>query len=183
MKTRLAASLAISALVIVGASGCSMIAPQATTIDYSASDGANVPKSGPIEVRNAFFVVDEAGTTGNLIAGLVNTTSDSATIHISVGDGPGQSVRIPGQKSVSLGGDESLPLTFEGLDTKAGKTVDVYFQSGDAEGVKYAIPVLDGTLPYYSTLVPTPPASPSPASTPVAPAVEPTPTASETPVG
>ncbi len=58
-------------------------------------------KKGPIEVRNAFFVVDADGTTGNLVAGLVNTTADSATIHISVGDGPAQSVRIAGQKSVS----------------------------------------------------------------------------------
>ncbi|GAB6858847.1 DNA modification methylase [Microbacterium xylanilyticum] len=182
MKSRLAASIALSALVIVGASGCAGITPQATTIDYSASDGANVPKKGPIEVRNAFFVVDADGTTGNLVAGLVNTTADSATIHISVGDGPAQSVRIAGQKSVSLGGDEAEPLTFEGLDTEAGKTVEVYFQSGDAEGVKYAIPVLDGTLPYYSTLVPTPAPTPRPTST-VAPAVEVTPTPSETPVG
>lgn len=181
MKSRLAASIALSALVIVGATGCAGITPQATTIDYSASDGANVPRKGPIEVRNAFFVVDEAGTTGNLVAGLVNTTADSATIHITVGDGPGQSVRVAGQKSVSLGGDDAEPLTFEGLDTKAGKTVDVYFQSGSAEGVKYAIPVLDGTLPYYSKLVPS--AKPSPAPTTVAPAVEPTPTPSETPVG
>jgi len=183
VKSRLAASIALSALIIVGATGCAGITPQATTIDYSASDGANVPKSGPIEVRNAFFVADESGTTGNLVAGLVNTTSDSATIHITVGDGPAQSVRVAGQKSVSLGGDDAQPLTFEGLDTKAGETVDVYFQSGDAEGIKYAIPVLDGTLPYYSTLVPTAPPSPTLTTTPVAPAVEPTPTASETPVG
>ena len=91
-----------------------------------ASDGANVPKSGPIEVRNAFFVTDASGTTGNLVAGLVNTTSDSATIHITVGDGPAQSVRVAGQKSVSLGGDDAQPLTFEGLDTKAGKTCLLY---------------------------------------------------------
>ncbi|MBS1907241.1 MAG: DNA modification methylase [Actinobacteria bacterium] len=181
MKSRLAASIALSALVIVGATGCSMISPQATTIDYSASDGANVPKSGPIEVRNAFVVVDEAGTTGNLIAGLVNTTADAATIHISIGGGVSQSVRIPAHKSVSLGGDDAAPLTFENLDTKAGAIIEVYFQSGDAEGIKYGIPVLDGTLPYYSKLVPTP--QPSPATKPVAPAVEVTPTPSETPVG
>jgi len=181
VKSRLAASIALSALVIVGATGCAGITPQATTIDYSASDGANVPKKGPIEVRNAFIVVDEAGTLGNLVAGLVNTSSDAQTIHISIGDGPSQSVRIAGQKAVSLGGDDAKPMTFEDLDTKAGETIEVYFQSGDAEGIKYAIPVLDGTLPYYAPLVPT--AQPSPTSTPVAPAVEVTPTPSETPVG
>lgn len=180
MKSRLAASIALSALVIVGATGCSMISPQATTIDYSASDGTNVPKSGPIEVRNAFIVVDKDGTTGNLVAGLVNTTSSAATIHITIGDSAGQSVRVPGQKSVSLGGDAEQPLRFQDINAKAGTTVKVYFQSGSAEGISYEIPVLDGTLPYYSTLVPTP--QPSGSTTPVAPAVEPTPTASETPV-
>ncbi|GAA4486582.1 DNA modification methylase [Microbacterium panaciterrae] len=181
MKSRLAASIALSALIIVGATGCSMISPQATTIDYAASDGANVPKSGPIEVRNAFVVVDKAGTTGNLVAGLVNTTSSAATIHITIGEGAGQSVRVPAQKAVSLGGDAEQPLRFEGIDAKAGTTVKVYFQSGDAQGITYDIPVLDGTLHYYSTLVPT--AQPTPTKTPVAPAVEPTPTPSETPVG
>ena len=175
MKSRLAASIALSALVVVGATGCSMISPQATTIDYSASDGANVPQRGPIEVRNAFLVVDAAGTTGNLVAGLVNNTADAATIHISIGDGVSQSVRIPAHKAVSLGGDDAEPLRFEGIDTKAGATIEVYFQSGDAEGIKYAIPVLDGTLSYYSQLVPT--AQPSPASTPATPAP------SETPAG
>ncbi len=180
MKSRLAASIALSALVIVGATGCAGITPQATTIEYAASDGANVPKSGPIEVRNAFIVVDKQGTLGNLVAGLVNTTSSAATIHITVGDSAGQSVRVPAQKSVSLGGDAEKPLRFEDIDAKAGTTVKVYFQSGDAEGISYEIPVLDGTLPYYSQLVPTP--QPSPSKTAVAPAVEPTPTASETPV-
>ncbi|MGN8026528.1 DNA modification methylase [Microbacterium sp. 22242] len=179
MKSRLAASIALSALVIVGATGCSMISPQATTIDYSASDGANVPKSGPIEVRNAFVVVDEDGTTGNLVAGLVNTTSSAATIHITVGDSAGQSVRVPAQKAVSLGGEETQPLRFEGLDAKPGTTVSVYFQSGDAAGISYELPVLDGTLPYYSKLVPSD--QPTPTKPGVAPAVEPTPTASETP--
>ncbi|MDQ4214426.1 DNA modification methylase [Microbacterium capsulatum] len=174
MKSRLAASIALSALVIVGATGCSMIAPQATTIDYSASDGANIPKSGPIEVRNAFVVVNKSGTTGNLVAGLVNVTSSPATIHITIGDGPGQSVRVPAQKAVSLGGDEEQPLRFEGIDTQAGATIEVYFQSGDAQGVKYAIPVLDGTLPYYSKLVPSP--LPKPVMTPMKPMPTPSPT-------
>lgn len=166
MKSRLAASIALSTLVIVGATGCSMISPQGTTIPYSASDGANVPDSGPIEVRNAFVVVDKAGTTGNLVAGLVNSTSSAATIHITIGDSAGQSIRVPAQKAVSLGGDDEQPLRFEGIDTQAGATVAVHFQSGESEGITYQIPVLDGTLPYYSQLVPTPQPTATPTPTP-----------------
>ncbi|WP_295014161.1 DNA modification methylase [uncultured Microbacterium sp.] len=181
MKSRLAASIALSALVVVGATGCSMMAPQATTIEYSASDGANVPKNGPIEVRNAFLVTDEEGTTANFVAGLVNTTDDAATIHISIGDGPDQSVRVAAHQAVSLGGDEAEPLRFEDLDVKAGQVVSVHFQSGDGSGLDYDIPVLDGTLPYYATLVPSP--LPSPVKSTMAPTVEPTPAPSETPAG
>ncbi len=39
MKTRLIASIALGAAVVLGTTGCNILAPQATTIDYSASDG------------------------------------------------------------------------------------------------------------------------------------------------
>lgn len=35
-----------------------------------------------------------------------------------------------------------------------GADIPMYFQSGDAEGVTVAVPVLDGSLSYLSDLVP-----------------------------
>ena len=75
MKSRLFASLAVGAAVVLGTTGCNLVAPQATTIDYSASDGVNVPESGPLQVRNALIVADEEGTVGNFVAAIVYDTT------------------------------------------------------------------------------------------------------------
>ncbi|UGS26638.1 DNA modification methylase [Microbacterium resistens] len=177
MKSRLAASVALSALVIVGATGCSMISPQATTIQYSASDGVNVKGDGPVVVRNAFVVADEEGETGNLVAGLVNVSTQDATLSIQVDGSETATIRLRAGETISLGGEDS-PLRLDGIATKPGATLPVYFQSGDTEGELASVPVLDGTLPYYADLVPSAKPTTTPAPTPSAPA---TPAPAETP--
>ncbi|MDQ1131074.1 DNA modification methylase [Microbacterium sp. SORGH_AS_0888] len=167
MKSRLLASLAIGAAVVIGTTGCSMIAPQGTTVVYSPSDGLNVPNtSGPLKVRNVLIVANEDGSEGNLVAAIVNDTDSSAVLNIEVGEGAGavtKTVRVAAGTTKSLGvsdvaGVENLegaePLLITGLDTPPGATVSVYFQSGDGAGARVEIPVLDGTLSHLSTLAP-----------------------------
>ncbi|WP_345799862.1 DNA modification methylase [Microbacterium sp. AZCO] len=155
MKSRLIASLALSAVVLLGTTGCAMLSTQATTIPYSPADGRNVPESGPVLIRNALFVADESGTDANFIAALINQTDKAQTLHLEIGDTDKikKTVRVPAGETVSLGVTED-PLLIKGLDVKPGADVLVYFQSGDAEGVEVAIPVLDGALDYLAPLVP-----------------------------
>lgn len=184
MKTRLIASIAVGAAVILGTTGCNILAPQATTIDYSASDGVNVPAdSGPLSVRNALIVADEDGSVGNLVAAIVNDTADELTLEIEVGEGSSavrSSVKVPASRTLSLGdlANDVEPLRLDGLDAAPGSTVPVYFQSGDGEGALIQVPVLDGALEYLAPLAPT--ASPSPSRTPISnlPTVTPAPSAS-----
>ena len=85
MKSRLVASAAISALVLLGATGCTFITPQSTEVQYSASDGVNVSDSdGPIDVRNAFIVANEDGSVGNFVAAVVNPTTEKATLTMTI---------------------------------------------------------------------------------------------------
>ncbi len=155
MKSRLVASAALSALVLLGATGCTFISPQATKIEYSASDGVNIASSsGPIDVRNAFVVANEDGSVGNFVAAVVNPTLEKATLTITVAGLEPMTVTVPAGETISFGADEE-PLRIDGLDTKPGATVEMHFQSGDGEGAKTDVPVLDGTLPYYADLVPT----------------------------
>ncbi|WP_264631874.1 DNA modification methylase [Microbacterium hydrothermale] len=183
VKTRLIASIAVGAAVVLGTTGCNLIAPQATTIDYSASDGVNVPAdSGPLHVRNALIVADEDGTTGNLVAAIVNDTSDSLTLRIEVGEGSSavkSNVIVPANKTLSLGDltSDTEPLRLNDIDAVPGSTVPVYFQSGDGEGSLMQVPVLDGALGYLSTLAPTPAPSFSVTPVPVMPTVTPSPSA------
>ena len=87
MKSRLIASLALGALVVLGTSGCAMLSTQATTIPYSPSDGVNIPDSGPLQVRNVLIVADEEGIDGNLVAAIVNQTDEPQTLEIEYGEG------------------------------------------------------------------------------------------------
>lgn len=154
MKSRLVASAALSALVLLGATGCTFITPQSTQIEYSASDGVNVSDAdGPLDIRNAFIVATEDGSVGNFIAAIVNPTDERATLTLSVDGIDSFTVTVPAGDTVSLGADAD-PLRIVDLDTKPGATIEVHFQSGESTGVKTQVPVLDGTLPYYTDLVP-----------------------------
>lgn len=153
MHTRRLAPVALAAAVLLGATGCSIIAPQATTIPYSPADGVNVPDSGPLVVRNALLVTDEKGSAANFLAAIVNDTDKAETLLVGIG-GDNQSVRVPARSTVSLGFDDAEPLLFTGLRTAAGENLEVTFQSGDGEGVLQSVPVLDGALDYLTEFVP-----------------------------
>ncbi|MFF3027488.1 MULTISPECIES: DNA modification methylase [unclassified Microbacterium] len=169
MKSRIVASAAISALVLLGATGCTFITPQSTKIEYAASDGVNVSDaSGPLVVRNAFIVANEDGSLGNLVAAIVNPTTEKATMTITLDGNDPFAVTVPGGSTVSLGTKADDALRISDLGAMPGSTVEVHFQSGDSTGTKAQIPVLDGSLPYYSDLVPSadkPQSSPTPVPT------------------
>lgn len=155
MKSRLVASAALSALVLLGATGCTFITPQSTEIQYSASDGINIPDTdGPLQIRNAMIIANEDGTVGNLVAAIVNDTDQNEVLTIEAEGLAPLTVRVGAGDTLSLGADAE-PLRIDDLGAKPGATVELYFQSGDATGATAEVPVLDGTLPYYADLVPT----------------------------
>lgn len=173
--SRLIAAAALCAAVALGTTGCGLVAEMGTAVQYSPSDGIDVRNSGPLEVRNALIVVDEEGTTGNLVAAIVNMTDSAQTLNVQVGDGSdaiAEAIRVKPNTVMSLGAEGQKPLRLEGIDAQAGSTLPVFFQSGDAEGVNADVPVLNGELRYLSTLVPTP----APTFTVNTPAPTPTPT-------
>lgn len=151
--SRLLASFALGAAVVLGATGCNMIAPQATTITYSPAEGVNIADSGPVAVRNALLVVDEKGTSANFLAALINDTDQAETLTIGV-DGESVSVRVPARTTISLGFEGVDPILFTGIDAAAGTYVPATFQSGTGTGVEQSIPALDGALDYLTDFVP-----------------------------
>ncbi|MFB7252055.1 DNA modification methylase [Microbacterium sp. NPDC056234] len=160
MKSRLVASVVLSAVVLTGATGCTFITPQASTIAYSASDGVNVAdSSGPVAIRNAMIIADESGELGNLVAAFVNPTGEDVVVTVELQGLEPFEVEVPAEETVSLGANEE-PLLLDSADADGdlsfapGSTVEVYFQSGDGTGDAVSVPVLDGALPYYSDLVP-----------------------------
>jgi hypothetical protein len=158
VKSRLIASVALGAVIVLGTSGCAILSTQATTIPYSPGDGVNIPDSGPLQVRNVLIVSEGDNAEGNLVAAVVNPTEEAHTLNIELGEGASAetaTVRVPAGETVSLGApDGEPPLPLERIDGAPGSTVPVYFQSGDGEGVLYQVPILDGALDYYGELLP-----------------------------
>lgn len=160
MTSRALASIALGAAVILGATGCNMISPQATTIPYSAAEGINIDDaSGPVKVRNLFIVADESGENGSLIGYFVNNTDDDHTVSIQIGEGSDAlsvEVKVGASSTVSLGGDGENgqePLLLEGLNADVGGTVVSNITSG-GETVTTHLTVLEGKLSYLENLAP-----------------------------
>ncbi|GAA1809984.1 DNA modification methylase [Agromyces neolithicus] len=159
MKARLAASAALALGIALGASGCAMLTYQATTEPYAASDGV-AADVGDLDLRNILVVSDD-GDAGNLVLTAVNNGEDDVELNVQIVDsGQTQTIEVAAGSTVGLGvsdveGIDVLePVLLEGLDTRPGALVDLYFQYGSAEGIEIGVPVLDSSLPEYADLAP-----------------------------
>lgn len=157
MKTRSLASMALGAVVALGMTGCAAMTPQATTVQYSPSDGVNValPDDAPVKVLNALLVAgdEEDASDANFIAALVNTSDADETVTVSW-DGGSAAVEVPAGSTESLGANAE-PLLVQNVSAPAGATFEMIFQSGETEAVAEQIQVFDGELEQFTDLVPT----------------------------
>ncbi|MEJ6489795.1 DNA modification methylase [Leucobacter sp. USCH14] len=157
MKTRIASTVAVAAAIVLGATGCSLVAPIATATPYGPSDGVNVDV-GAVDVRNIMLVADESGDNFNVVFGAVNQSGETQDLTITfTGSGSQQaSAEFEVPTGNTLFGDpegEQTPVlvTLDGL--KAGSTIEAYFQIAGSPEVPYQVPVLDGTLEEYRQYV------------------------------
>ena len=156
LKNRIAASLALAGALTLGMSGCSLIAHNATGVEYAPSDGVQVTSEG-VALRNIMLVADESGENFNLVFTAVNETSAPAQVSLNMkSDSADSSVDfVAPVGTTSFGnldaGDEVLMTSLDGL--QAGQTVQTYFSiNGGDEHVEY-VPLLDGTLKEYQGYV------------------------------
>lgn len=156
MKSRSLASLALGAVIVLGATGCGAITPMATTIEYSAGDGVNVPlpDDAPVDILNALIFKGEDGSDGNFVAALVNKGDSAETVTLDWGTGTA-AISVPAGEVVSLGATDSphlLPNVLEPI----GATIPVVFQVGDTEPITQNVQVMSDELEQYAGLAPTP---------------------------
>ena len=171
MRARTMATVVVAAGILLGTSGCNLFAPQATTIHYDASDGVS-GNLGDLAIRNAMLITDD-GENANLVVHVVNGSDEDIDLLVQyegVDEKVDKTVTIDANATTEFGipGGESVAV--ESLNASAGSLFPVFFQYGDLTGIELLVPVLDGTLPEYSTLVPTP--APVPTVTPTVPATE-----------
>ncbi|WP_336660573.1 DNA modification methylase [Leucobacter sp. USHLN153] len=157
MKIRIASSIALAAALTLGATGCSLVAPQATLTPYAPSDGVDV-NVGSIDVRNIMLIADETGESFNVVFGAVNRSGEEQDLSIAFSGTESQQATadftIP--TGNTLFGDpegEETPVLVDLADLEPGDTIGAYFQLPGAAEVPYDIPVLDGTLAEYEQYV------------------------------
>jgi hypothetical protein len=154
---RTAASVVVAAGVVLGATGCSFFATQATLIKYEPSDGVSADL-GDVAVRNA-VVLSEDGETATLVATVINDGDSAATVNVQYTDADGEKVtsqiRADAESVTPVGYGAGDPILLENLDVTVGSLIPLYFQFGDDPGDGVLAPVLDGDQEQWSTLVPT----------------------------
>jgi hypothetical protein len=159
VKARVAASVVLALAVAFGTAGCGFVATQATTKHYDASDGVS-GQVGQIDVRNAMIITrSSGGSIGNLVVTFFNTDTKSHRVAISggsQGSTTGYVTVQPGQlESVGIHPKaDSGNIFFTEFHSAPGSLYPVYFQYADQTGVQLQVPVLDGSLPEYKSLVP-----------------------------
>lgn len=166
MKFRAAASIALAVAVAAGLAGCNMISPQRTNMAYDASDGVGV-SVGDLELRNVLVLAEaEDGLNaeqGTLIASVVNHSGEAGTITVSSGSARAE---IPVEATdgiTAVGYDDGPTVDLTGIELPVGGTIEITFTSAGGATATANVPVLDGALAEYATLIPTAPTETEPA--------------------
>lgn len=156
--------------------GCNFLTTQETTNIGSTESGIN-SDLGKIGLRNA-MIFTENGDQASLSVTVVNDSKSAETVSFqydSLGTPTTTSIKVPANSTVArgtLGGQPQILLN--GIGARPGTLYKVYVHYGTETGKKVGIPVLDGSLKQYETLLP----SPVPTETPT---ILPTGTATPTP--
>ncbi|TFB66093.1 hypothetical protein E3N86_01665 [Cryobacterium sp. Hz7] len=155
MKARIIVSVVVATGILLGTSGCNLLAPQSTTAKYDASDGVS-GNVGDLAIRNAMLLSDD-GNIANLVVTVVNLGDSAHNLNVQYDDGTEkftQEVNVDANSSVTFGTPDAPTVTVA-ADVAPGSLFPVFFQYGNETGVEVLVPVLDGSLEEYSTLLPT----------------------------
>ena len=156
MQRRFLAPLALAAVCVTGASGCTLNAQIATMKQYDPSDGVGTDL-GELALRNILLISNENGEA-NLVMTVVNNSGDDLSLNVHYDDGASREttpLTIPGFPQRTRIGDipaQGIVVSAETLET--GGLFPLYFEYGNVPGELVFVPVLDGRLAEYQLLVP-----------------------------
>jgi len=180
-KTNRVQRLSLIAAIGVGAlsiTGCSAINPQSTTMTISPSDGVML-NMGSLELRNMLIVSGAEGDAGRVLGAVYNKSDADINLTISGSGGAQAQITVkPGTPVLLVDDQNKTELSHVSQPPGAMESLTLTQTGPGEQTATFSVPVLNGTLKEYSTLVPTP----APTATPLqAPSATPTPSASTAP--
>jgi hypothetical protein len=171
-----AASVILIGGLLISTTGCSLFSVKATQIQYEPSDGT-ATNLGDIKLRNV-LAISEDGETVNLVLTANNSSDKGVFVNLQYNDGAGEAqLYVAGNSTKSIGQPDEDSVILTDAEVEIGALMPLYAQYGDTPGKELLVPVFDGSLGEYSTLVPVEPTStpsaeptstPTPTSTPAA---------------
>jgi len=120
---------------------------------YQPSDGIDVVV-GDVKGINLLVLSGAKGDPGRLLGSFYNSGSDSATVTVGPEGVSAATVSVDPSSTTQLGTEGTDDVVFDTTDVAPGAVLPVTVGVGDASET-VSVPVLDGTLPEYATLVPT----------------------------
>jgi hypothetical protein len=172
VRRRIAVAAVLAVGLILGTTGCTFFAPQATLIKYDPSDGVSL-NLGKLQVRNA-FVISPKGTDANLIGVFINSGKTEIDVKLQYATHTADKTTTitlppvklnPGQV-ISYGNPGVKQVVFRGADIRPGSLLKIFVQYGSVSGENLLLPVLDGSQAAYQHLGPSPLPKPTKTSTP-----------------
>lgn len=144
----LAGAVVVLAAALTGCSATNEI----TSMDaYSASDGVRATL-GTVTAENLLLVAAGADEPGALQGALSNRGDDGVTVTVALGEESAR-VWLPAGDTVLFGGSDGDEVVLT-TPVAPGAVADVTLSTGAEGEVGVPVPVLDGTLPEYTDLVP-----------------------------
>ncbi len=156
MKSRVVASIALAAALLVGTAGCTFGAEIATEKDYDPSDGVGA-EVGELAIRNA-LLIGETGEQLNLVMTIASSADVDRRLTVqweSGGERITEAIVVTAGDRTRVGGpDDDNQILISGSGGAIGGLVPVFFAYTGAQGVEVLVPVLDGSLPEYELYIP-----------------------------
>jgi hypothetical protein len=151
---RLAATAVVLAISLT-ASACSISGNVASLQPYSPSDGQQIDLE-QVKARNFMYLVAESGN-GYLVGSLVSQASKSIVIKIQYVDPNTLAktdyfIEVPAGQKIDFGYNGNPAISLPVVE-RPGQTALFYFLESDTINASMRVPVLDGTLAEYRSLL------------------------------
>lgn len=150
MQPRIAAAAAAAVVVAFAATGCNLITPQATTIEYDPSDGVS-GMTGLVTIHNAMLIGEPTGEDVSLSATFTNE-GEATFVEVRFEDAT-EEVRVPQGVTTYGFPDQQLVLPTP-AEMVFGSLHNVSFVADGAQPVGLRVPSISTEVIGYETLGP-----------------------------
>lgn len=150
MQPRTVAAAAAAVVVVFAATGCNILTPQATTIQYDPSDGIS-GQTGAVEFHNAMLIGERDGDAVNLVVTFTNP-GEATFVEVRTGD-EAQQIRVS-EGITTFGAPDGEQLVFGVDDVTFGALQNVSFQADGAEPTGVEVQLISTDFVGYETLGP-----------------------------